>query len=174
MNSSHPRWTKVEHSWLAAIGLLLTVTAALKLHAGFIDSRELPASEAVFGIPMKQWSIGAGLSELLVVLMLIVAPRPITAFRVIRVFFAAVLTYRVLLHLYGGGYCACLGRLLAESPLQAKEGLLLGGLALAIFIVNEWLFWMRRFRTRACGESPWRKVNAHAVPDESLEEGRKM
>ena len=140
-----------ERGFLWGVATMLVVTAGLKLAAGFGEPGALPGREKVFGVPMQPWSIGAALAELATVGLVVVAPDRGAAMQVVRFFFATLLGYRLLFHWSGGGYCGCLGTLLARSPWQGQEGLLLGGIALACFATNELLLGSRRFRQRHGG-----------------------
>lgn len=130
-------WSWVGRCWVAGVAALLASTALLKLWAGLTARDSLPGHERVFGMLLVSWSWVAGATELVVVVLLLSAPTARWAFQLIRAFFGAVLGYRVLLAWNGGGPCGCVGRLLENSPWQGKEGMLLGGVALAVFLLNE-------------------------------------
>ncbi len=160
--------SSIELGWFLGVTALLLFTAGLKLHAGLRPGAGVPGNEAVFGLPMSQWSILAGTIELVAAVLLATAPTVAGGFRVIRCLFAVLLGYRLLFHFKGGGYCGCLGRLLADSPLQSKEGLLLGGLAAFIFLANEALWLLRRHRDRRRDPNPGSAITFRVVQPPSL------
>lgn len=144
------------HHWerlfvLAVAGLLAT-TATLKLHAGWSAPWSIVGREKVFDLDLRSWSVGAAILEYVAAVLMTFAPTRGLALRVIRGAFGAILIYRFFLIWQGAAYCGCLGRLLANSPWQAQEGLVLGSLAIAVFALNEtFLFWRRRLERRWSG-----------------------
>jgi hypothetical protein len=138
---------RVETTWFLIVSGLLVTTATLKFWAALgLGADPIAGTEKVFGVNFRVWSFAAAAAELAVVVLIAASTRPALAFAAIRAAFGAILGYRALLHLQGGGYCGCLGNLLASTPLQEKEGLLLGSVAAAFFLGNEALWAIRRRR----------------------------
>lgn len=153
-------WGRLERTWIRSVAALLLATALLKIHAGLTGGVPSVTHERVFGFPLAPWSIASGVAELTAVALLTVASTPGPALQLVRLLFAAILGYRLLLLSTGGGYCGCAGRLLAATPWQGREGLILGTVATAVFLINEAILAQRRWRQTpspaATGDNPSR------------------
>lgn len=137
-----------ERLWLCSAAVLFAFTGIAKLHAGLVYPETLPGVERVFGMPFVAWSVVLGLAESCLALALMGMTRFDLACRILRLVFVGILGYRILLYWEGGGPCACLGHLLARTPLQEREGLLLWSVALLGAVTNEvcWAWHRRRMR----------------------------
>ena len=139
--------------WLWGAAALFAVTGIAKLHAGVVHPETLPGVERVFGMPFVGWSVALGLVESCLAIALLGMTRVDLACRILRLVFTGILGYRILLSWEGGGPCACLGQLLARTPLQEREGLLLWSVALLGAIANEVVWGWHRRRARRGGAS---------------------
>ena len=156
------QWTNLERTWLwMSVGLFLT-TGLAKLHAGLVHPESLPGAERVFGVPLIGWSLGLGTLETSLAVVLLGIPRFDLACRCLRLVFTGILGYRVLLEWEGGGPCACLGQLLARTPLQEREGLLLWSVAIAAALANECALYLHHRRLRRAITVPTPPAASHA------------
>lgn len=142
--SVSPTLNHGERLFVLLVAGLLATTATLKLHAAGAAPWTIVGREKVFEIDLRWWSVSTALLEYFAATLMTFAPTRGLALRVIRTSFGAILAYRALLLWQGSSYCGCLGNLLARSPWQAKEGLILGSLALGIFMLNECFLYCRR------------------------------
>ncbi len=141
-----PGWTRVERGWVGAVALLFLLTGGLKLQAGWATQSGATQRERVFDMPLAEWSLALGCLELAGSALLLAAPSPRLALRMVRFGFAVILSYRLLLAWHGGGACGCLGTWVGDSVLRGREGVVLSVLAGGCFLVNEVLIWRRRRR----------------------------
>ena len=121
--------------FIGATAVLFILTAALKYASiALVKPSDL---EPMINISMQRWYAIAATVEVGVVLLLLTPLPYLDKLVALRIFLSGILFYRFAAWLYSVSYCGCLGQYRLSGALQGHEGVVLSGLAIGLFVINE-------------------------------------